>query len=278
MRTLGLSSPSPARTGKRRKSAASESEEGADAAMSGGISESGVVLVGGVGDGGSSAEATSSEEEPLAQVVAATQKTTRRRKTTASPASNAKPGARRVAPPSSSDDDSPDQPTTPTKRRRRSISAVEPDAKVAAAPVDTLQPPMPDYASMTVATLQREVAKYGFRKAKEKAVLVRQMQDIWRATHVDAAPTSPSPKKSKAATVGKKRGGAVPSSPPKTGAKGRRKKKDVGEGDEVLDASATDEEGVPVAEKIRQLIMADEELYLRILRYEVRSSQTSASR
>ncbi|GEM10649.1 proteophosphoglycan ppg4 [Rhodotorula toruloides] len=230
-----------------------------------------------VGDGGPGAEVASSEEEPLAKVVTATPRTTGRRKTPASLASNDKLPARLAASPSSSDEDSP-EPTTPTKPCRRSPSIANTAAALpakTATSMDASSPGMPNYDEMTVAILQREVAKYGFRKAREKAVLVRQMQEIWKATHAgtveyeaSAGETgAASPKKSKGKGKGAEGARAAPSRA-KTPTVGRRKKKDVIEGDEALDPHVTDEEGVPLAEKIRQLIVADEQLYLRILRYE----------
>ncbi|EGU11525.1 Proteophosphoglycan ppg4 [Rhodotorula toruloides ATCC 204091] len=258
--------------GKRRKRKSVTSE---DELFAGGVSDVGsdVMLFGGVGDGGPAAEVSSSEEEPLAKVVAATPKTARRHELPTSAAPSDKPRARRVAPPSSSSDEEALEPTTPTKRHRPSPSATETAAPL---PVKTAAAAdMPDYDKMTVATLQREVAKYGFRKAKEKAVLVRQMQEIWKATHADAVggavpageTDAASPKKLKVNGQGKKVVSTA-SSPAKTATKGRRRKKVDIDGDEVLDPNATDEEGVPLAEKVRQLIMADEQLYLRILRYE----------
>uniref|UniRef100_A0A0K3CFA9 Structure-specific endonuclease subunit SLX4 n=1 Tax=Rhodotorula toruloides TaxID=5286 RepID=A0A0K3CFA9_RHOTO len=255
---------------RKRKSVTSEDE-----LFAGGVSDVGsdVMLFGGVGDGGPAAEVSSSEEEPLAKVVAATPKTARRHELPTSAAPSDKPRARRVAPPSSSSDEEALEPTTPTKRHRPSPSATETAAPL---PVKTAAAAdMPDYDKMTVATLQREVAKYGFRKAKEKAVLVRQMQEIWKATHADAVggavpageTDAASPKKLKVNGQGKKVVSTA-SSPAKTATKGRRRKKVDIDGDEVLDPNATDEEGVPLAEKVRQLIMADEQLYLRILRYE----------
>ncbi|BGO93547.1 hypothetical protein JCM10020v2_005236 [Rhodotorula toruloides] len=227
------------------------------------------MLEGGAGDGGQTAVVSSSEEEPLAKVVAATP---RRRKTPASPASSNKARARRVAPPSSSDDEAFES-TTPTKRRRPSPSIAKTAAPLPVKTAATAD--MPDYDKMTVAALQREVAKFGFRKAKEKAVLVRQMQEIWKATHAGSGEgaasavetDAASPKKSKVIGKGKK-GVSTASPPAKTATKGRRKKQVDLDGDEAHDPDATDEGGISLAEKIRQLIMADEQLYLRILRYE----------
>ncbi|CDR49489.1 RHTO0S27e00760g2_1 [Rhodotorula toruloides] len=266
MRTLGLSSPSLAKKGRRRTSGTSEDE-----LLVGVVSDVGsdVMLEGGAGDGGQTAVVSSSEEEPLAKVVAATP---RRRKTPASPASSNKARARRVAPPSSSDDEAFES-TTPTKRRRPSPSIAKTAAPLPVKTAATAD--MPDYDKMTVAALQREVAKFGFRKAKEKAVLVRQMQEIWKATHAGSGEgaasavetDAASPKKSKVIGKGKK-GVSTASPPAKTATKGRRKKQVDLDGDEAHDPDATDEGGISLAEKIRQLIMADEQLYLRILRYE----------
>ncbi|GJN92570.1 hypothetical protein Rhopal_005600-T1 [Rhodotorula paludigena] len=109
----------------------------------------------------------------------------------------------------------------------------------------------PDYAGMTVAALQREVAKYGFRASREKSVLVRQLHDVWRAMHPDGAAAA----------------GDADVSPPKK--RGRRKKKDAAAAAASADEGAqVEEEKETVGEKLRRLIVADEALYIRILRYE----------
>ncbi|BGP50249.1 hypothetical protein JCM10450v2_006165 [Rhodotorula kratochvilovae] len=183
------------------------------------------------------AEAESSEEEPLATVVKRTS-TPRRKRRSASPASS--PRAKRVAPPPSSSDDS--LPAPPVARRR----AAKPPAS---APAPVSAPAAPDYSALSLAALQREVAKYGFRPSKERAVLERQLCDVWRALHPDVAASA---------------GDAVPATPKKT--RGRKKKAAAPAAEE--ESEEEDNGGETAGEKIRRLIIADEKLYLRILRYE----------
>ena len=97
---------------------------------------------------------------------------------------------------------------------------------------------MPDYTTWTLPQLQTEVAKYGFKISKSKKVVVGQLQDCWTALH----PTI-----------------VVESAPKKT-----RKKKVVEEEGEIES----------IAERLRKLIVGEEELYLKILRYEVSPTQS----
>lgn len=96
---------------------------------------------------------------------------------------------------------------------------------------------LPDFASYTLPALQSEVSKYGFRVSKERSVLVDQLTACWIAMNPDKA-VKPKPK----------------SKP--------RKKKGVVD-DEV--------EVETVGERLRKLILENEELYLKVLRYEVSS-------
>ena len=104
---------------------------------------------------------------------------------------------------------------------------------------------MPDYNSYTLAKLQTEVARYGFRVSKERSVLVDQLTQVWIAMH----PAPPPP--------------ATPAKKPR--AKARSKKLVPNSSDDNQDAEET------VGERLRKLIAANDELYLKVLRYEVRS-------
>lgn len=103
---------------------------------------------------------------------------------------------------------------------------------------------MPDYASLPIADLQKEVTRYGFRISKERSVLVDQLTQVWIATHPQKAV------KKKAAVK-------------KAVTKERKKKVVVEEGAEV------ETEIESLGERLRTLLVGDEEMYLKILRYEV---------
>ncbi|GAA6056730.1 hypothetical protein JCM3770_005869 [Rhodotorula araucariae] len=242
MRTLGLQGPSRGSPAAAAGADAvevfwSEDDDG----------DSGVVLRGGAEPGAESeAEAESSDEEPLASVVRRTS-TPRRKRKSASPVSASR--AKRVAPPRPSSDDSLPRPPPPARRR-----APEPKPAPAAAGSTSDAAP-PDYSALSLAALQREVAKYGFRPSKERSVLERQLGDVWRALH---------PTPSAAATDE----AATPPATPHKKTRGRKKKGSAAPADEGERASDVDGDGETVGEKLRRLIIADEALYLRILRYE----------
>lgn len=198
------------------------------------------LLVGGASEAGSGGGAvvdgssSSSEEEPLAAVV---------------------------------------ERTSPKRRRRRSsvqsdseLYIVEPSPVAAgqASPASYDPPGLPDYASLAVTTLQRKVRQYGFRASKEKDVLVAQLRQVWNAMHpVGHDSAGPAPAAAKTQTAGR------------TKAASRRKKKaDAGtDAEDVEEVAAADTvPGETVGEKLRALIAANDQLYLRILRYEVRWS------
>ena len=249
MRTLGLQSPS--RPGRRQ-----------------GL-EAGIVLVGGETDDSSS---SSSDEEALARVVERNKSSPKKRR-------------RARSPPSSSDSDLPTSPSRIVPSR-----VGDPVAVAAAAPSPTL-PGMPDYESLAVTTLQRKVRQYGFRASKEKDVLVAQLRQVWIAMH--PAPPLPVPDGGEAAETDASGGAALTDSPsPKkkttaskakakatTAGRGRAKvnakSKDDDENASDLEIAAPEADSVPgstVGEKLRHLIVHDEGLYCRILRYEVRSA------
>lgn len=126
---------------------------------------------------------------------------------------------------------------------------------------------MPDYASQTLLQLQKQVKQYGYRVSKERSVLVSQLERIWSALHPDQrthalppleiaveAARSPSKTARKLPRKGRKAASA-PAAPP-----------DDPDSD---DGHA----GETVGERLRVLLLAHDELYHKILRYEVSSSQ-----
>lgn len=195
--------------------------------------------------GGAEVASVSSDEEPLSSVV--------RRSST---------GRARHHQPASTptrslylDTDSP-LPTPPGPRRRTD----QPAASSTTHAPRASPPAAPDYSSHSVAALQREVAKYGFRPSKERAVLERQLGDVWRALHCNGAPSAEAgeeeevvePEEKKKKTRGRKKKGVPPGE----------------DGEEQQEEEDTE----TVGEKLRRLVLADEALYLRVLRYEVRHS------
>ncbi|KAK4702112.1 hypothetical protein P7C70_g4110, partial [Phenoliferia sp. Uapishka_3] len=106
---------------------------------------------------------------------------------------------------------------------------------------------MPDYSTFETAKLQTEVSKYGFRISKERSVLIEQLTQVWMAMHppVPVAAPKATPKK------------------PRAKAKAKSKKAAVGDED---DEDVGEEE--TVGERLRKAILGNEELYLKVLRYE----------
>jgi len=220
--------------------------------------DGGGVLVGGVGEGAEGrreGEAESSEEESLINLIARspTKSTSKNRKTPSPRVSTSKPSTssrRRISPSSPSpsafsDSSLPPPSNKPTKNQGD-------------------PPTMPTYSSLPLTTLQKEVQKYGFRPSKEKSVLVSQLKDVWRAINKDKVEawdkgeeTVKKTRKKKA--VEEKDGGEVKKT------KGRRKR------GAIVEEEVEEEPGETrtVGERLRELIVNDEELYCRILRYEV---------
>lgn len=126
-----------------------------------------------------------------------------------------------------------------TKPRSRSKSTRLLSSSPSSSDADIPPPPpnMPDYASQTVAALQREVVKFGFKVSKEKSVLVAQLAAVWDVMH----PIVPLVK-----------------------SKATRKKKVV----------IVQEETESVQERLRGLILGDDRLYMKVLRYEVGRSRS----
>ncbi|GAA5973442.1 hypothetical protein JCM11641_006462 [Rhodosporidiobolus odoratus] len=140
---------------------------------------------------------------------------------------------------------------------------------------------MPDYAAKTLPQLQKEVAKYGFRASKEKAVVVEQLERVWKALNPEVdlvaedeavdTPVKAKKRVTKKAKVplteeGGEDGVAVE---PQPGTKAKRgRKKQVVEDKEAEEKE--DEDTRTSGEKLRELILKEEnlELYCRILRYE----------
>ncbi|ORY88960.1 hypothetical protein BCR35DRAFT_300718 [Leucosporidium creatinivorum] len=137
----------------------------------------------------------------------------------------------------------------PTPRRRTSSHSItSPSSSSDVDETPALPPPgMPDYSSLPLADLQKEVTRYGFRISKERSVLVDQLTQVWIATHPQAA------------VVGKKK---VATKKAAT-TKGRKKKV-------VVEAEGAEEEGEieSLGERLRTLLVGEEEMYLKILRYE----------
>ncbi|KWU42956.1 hypothetical protein RHOSPDRAFT_35462 [Rhodotorula sp. JG-1b] len=222
-------------------------------------------------DHGRDENACSSEEEALARVVERNKSSPKKRRRARSPAS-------------SSESDLPTSPSRIVPSRVGDTVAVP-----AAAPAPTL-PGMPEYESLAVTTLQRKVRQYGFRASKEKDVLVAQLRQVWIAMH--PAPPLPVPDGGEAAETdasgGKTKKGAASTDSPSpnkkttaskakatTAGRGRAKvkakSKDDDENASDLEIAAPEADSVPgstVGEKLRHLIVHDEGLYCRILRYE----------
>ncbi|GAA5847837.1 hypothetical protein JCM3766R1_001204 [Sporobolomyces carnicolor] len=236
----------------------------------------GAVLTGGAeeeaGRRGVGGAESSSEEESLANLLARTpsKSAPRRIRTTTQTTATTLSNRRRISP--SSPVDEADLASESCARDARPARSTSSRPRVG-------DPPgMPAYSSLPLSTLQKEVQKYGYRPSKEKSVVVQQLKNVWRALNkatveawergeLDQA--RPGARKGK----GSKRQKAVNpdleaqvSSSQTTKTKGRRKRRvivDDSAGDEVGDDNET-----TVGERLRDLIVNDEHLYLRILRYE----------
>lgn len=118
-------------------------------------------------------------------------------------------------------------------------------------------PKQPDYSLLTLAQLQKQVTKYGFKLSNERSVLISQLERCWAALHpvgnpepetsspagaVEKAPKSPTKSKAAATKAAK--------APPKT-------------------AEDKEEDERVAKERLVELIRADGELYMKVLRYEV---------
>lgn len=240
-----------------------EGEEGWDVA--------GAVLIGGAGESGGTGggEVESSEEEALANLIARTPTKSRGKKDIVTGTRKSGSTRRRISPssPSASSDSDLDPPPLSTLTKPRSGDP----------------PGMPAYSSLPLSTLHKEVQKYGYRPSKEKSVVVQQLKEVWKAINKDKVAawergelddTAGSGKKTKGRKAKKK--AAVEEDRvevPKT--KGRRKRRAI-----VADTEDVDEteegETRTVGERLRELIVNDEKLYLRILRYEVSLHSFSA--
>ncbi|GAA5959734.1 hypothetical protein JCM3765_000083 [Sporobolomyces pararoseus] len=260
-----LGSGEPRRQGRAEVEGEIEMEwidEGED-----GLDLGGVMLVGGAEEmrRGGEREVESSEEESLAQVVARTPvKSKSRKKKIKSPSprivtAKTKTTRRRISPssPSASDSEPPPPSSSAVAKKR------------------TGDPPgMPAYSSLPLSTLHKEVQKYGYRPSKEKSVVVQQLKDVWKAINKDKVEAwergelDEAGKKVRA--KGKKKVVSEKqkddeSSEKATTTKGRRKRRTI------VDESETEEaegETRTVGERLRELIVNEEQLYLRILRYE----------
>lgn len=138
-------------------------------------------------------------------------------------------------------------PHTP-RRRTSSHSVTSPSSSSDVDDTPAVPPGMPDYATLPIADLQKQVTRYGFRVSKERSVLVDQLTQVWIATHHQAA-------------VKKKV--AVKKAP----TRGRQKKAVV-----QKEVSQEEAEIESLGERLRTMLVSEEEMYLKILRYEVSSS------
>ena len=98
---------------------------------------------------------------------------------------------------------------------------------------------MPDYTALPIADLQKQVAKFGFRSSKERSVLVDQLEKVWMAMHPQESVGKT--KKKKAVT--------------------KKKQKEVPVEDE--------EEVASLGERLRAMVVGDQVMYMKVLRYEV---------
>lgn len=117
----------------------------------------------------------------------------------------------------------------------------------------------PDYASYSLAVLQTEAARYGFRISKSRSVLVTQLQKVWSALEQEKH-AKLRKKEKKKSTAAKKRA-AVKSK------KGKKAK--VADTEDNDSASEEEVTGETIGERLRKLIISDDELYSKVLRYEV---------
>ncbi|GAA6062339.1 hypothetical protein JCM10212_006589 [Sporobolomyces blumeae] len=222
---------------------------------------------------------SSSEEEALAELVARTPtkvKTARR-----NAARDDAVGRRRISSLEDASDDSDARPVAPSppviqeEEKQRKKRPGDP-------------PSMPAYSALPLSTLQKEVGKYGFRPSSEKSVLVAQMKSVWKAMNKDKVEAwergevdeQEVAKKKK--LVARRRKVAAGAARSVTGGggntRGRRKKVRtsagrVGSSEDEDDESGEDyvsdpDETQTVGERLRELIVADPDLYIRILRYE----------
>lgn len=97
----------------------------------------------------------------------------------------------------------------------------------------------PDWSNLTVPQLQKEVSKYGFKLSTERSVLLGQLERCWTALHPEPAETA-------VCAVGPKPRKAAVKKPPKT-----------------------EEDELELKRRVVELVRADEELYVKLLRYEV---------
>ncbi|KPV73792.1 uncharacterized protein RHOBADRAFT_54973 [Rhodotorula graminis WP1] len=148
----------------------------------------------------------------------------------------------------------------PVRRLEHTASTAANAPSAASAPASDPAAAPPDYSSLSLAALQRKAAAYGFRPSKERTVLERQLAGVWRVLHPAGA----------SATGGAEVGASSSlssSSPPPKKTRGRKKKVVAVEEDD-MDGRAAQADDEPVGEKLRRLVVADEGLYLRVLRYE----------
>lgn len=189
-------------------------------------------------------------------------------------------------------------PAEPVEKPKRSRSTTKKQREMAV---------LPDYESWEKEDLQKETAKYGYKPAGTKKVLIGQLIRVWRALHPEEAAAmdaeeaasdgdSPVPADSrgldkavKATTSTRKKKPSAPESDddgasavlkpatsPKASSsrakKGKKKAKSAGDDDVEVE-----EDERSAGERLRAEVLKDQNFYLRILRYEVRVSPSGIS-
>lgn len=152
----------------------------------------------------------------------------------------------------------------------------------------------PDYASWSVEELKAEAQKYGYKPPGTKVACINLLTRIWnmlnrKAAAAESAPTTPAPKKSATASSSSQASKAAPApaqneeaesetagKQKKTRAKSRKQAKtprvsaaSMADAGEDLGAEDTDDVDIGFEESMRRLIRRDEELWSKLLRYQV---------
>lgn len=122
------------------------------------------------------------------------------------------------------------------KTTTKKVSPPVPDSDATPEPPDPPAAPAPNYGNHSLGTLQAEVKHFGFKPSKSRSVMIEQLNEVWLA--LEARKKQPKKKK------------------------GTAKKKTA-----VEDAPV--EELESIGERMRKLIIADDLIYGKVLRYEV---------
>ncbi|GAA5865170.1 hypothetical protein JCM8547_008302 [Rhodosporidiobolus lusitaniae] len=173
-------------------------------------------------------------------------------------------------------------PTPPRPRGRPPKIASTFKPSTAAPPAADFNPALrersdlPSYAHLSLAQLQKEVGKFGFRPSKERGVMEEQLRKVWVALNPEPllapAPLPPPAKEKKGRgkkMVQEQDGEGEEGGGKGKGRKPRKRKKAAQRGEEGEEGEVEEEEDTRTAgEKLRALIVAEEGLYVRVLRYE----------